>query len=447
MSFGRVYYKLNITAASPLAVGSGANADSDKDLIVDSEGVPFIPATSIAGAVRSYLAGKYGIPETNALFGYIADSREANDKQKSGSEEHQAQKSQVRFYDAYYSGKDKYFITNRDCVALEDKVAKPGAKFDFEALETGAKFVSYIELLTTDEKYREMIEDALSAIDSGVIRFGGKTSRGYGRVGLDVSKKGIDSVDDWLKFDMYDEGDWNEGDDFALTESSPFTLKLKLNSLGGLSIREYSTGVGEPDYRTLSLQNDKPDSERTPVIPGTAFAGVIRHRFEELAGSEMTKELFGYVKINDTARAGTEKDKSADGKTASKSKILFSESTLKEGCYKVITRNAIDRFSGATKNGALYTEKAYFGGNTVTEIVFTEKPTEDEVKYLSICLADLHNGFLAIGGLTSIGRGLFCIESINDKECDFSSPKEICALIDECFTGGAVNESGTNDAD
>ncbi len=426
MNFERIYYKLDIESESPLSVGSGANTNTDNDIIVDSTGVPFIPASSIAGVLRHYLSKKTDRVTVNKLFGYIPDSREAYNRQKSGDEEYRKRQSLIRVYDALYVGKDSFFITNRECISLENKVAKNKAKFNLEALEAGAEFISYIEL--SDKSYSDVIENAFSAIDSGVIRFGSKTTRGYGRVKIKVKKKTITDSSEWLDFDMYDDKCWSSASEIQLDDISKNTIRLKLKSVGGLSIRVYSTepcisGKNMPDFSTISLKNGD------PVIPGTSFAGTIRHRFEELAGKEKTENLFGFVH-----------DKKTYGNNeACKSKIIFSESKLSNGEYKTVTRSAVDRFSGKVKRGALYTEKAYFYGETETEISFTREPTKDELMFLSICFADLNNGFIGIGGLTSIGRGLFNIISINGVNADFSSPKEIFSLISQC-TGEVQHE-------
>ena len=47
--------------------------------------------------------------------------------------------------------KKKYFVGIRDCVALEDKVSVKNHKFDFECVETGAEFVTYIEIEDTEK--------------------------------------------------------------------------------------------------------------------------------------------------------------------------------------------------------------------------------------------------------------------------------------------------------
>jgi hypothetical protein len=106
---------------------------------------------------------------------------------------------------------------------------------------------------------------------------------------------------------------------------------------------------------------------------------------------------------------------------------------LKNGTFKQITRNAINRFTGSTKDGALYTEMTYYYGETELEILFKDKPNESIINALAVCVADLHYGFLCVGGLTSIGRGLFEITTVNGKRLDtddvFSFIKEELADV------------------
>ena len=108
------------------------------------------------------------------------------------------------------------------------------------------------------------------------------------------------------------------------------------------------------------------------------------------------------------------KDKKKDDKTPSacKSRITFSESRLSGGQWKKLTRNSLDRFSSATKDGNLYTEQTYYGGETELEITVDSKLLKTYLSPLSCVLKDLHFGYLAVGGLTAVGRGLFEIKNI-----------------------------------
>ena len=63
----RVYYRYIFRLKSPLALGSGISDNTDSDVLLDSRGVPYIPATSIAGVIR------HSVDEDTAreLFGTI----------------------------------------------------------------------------------------------------------------------------------------------------------------------------------------------------------------------------------------------------------------------------------------------------------------------------------------------------------------------------------------
>ena len=89
-----------------------------------------------------------------------------------------------------------------------------------------------------------------------------------------------------------------------------------------------------------------------------------------------------------------------------------------------MSRNAIDRFLGSTAEGALFTEKIYIGGETTLDISFGDPYntavvySDDFIKALAATLTDLHEGYLAVGGATSVGRGVFSITHINGDEFD-----------------------------
>lgn len=381
------YFNIVFRLASPLAIGSGENANSDSDIILDSCGKPTIPATAIAGVFRHYL----GAQGQNDVFGYVngSDSRE----------------SKLRFYDAQLISDDS-FTTIRDSVKLENKVGVKGAKFDLEAVETGIEFATVIELNSADGAETDIL-GALSAIDAGFLRIGSKTSRGYGQLKVVSLKKAeFDLPDDkseWLDFDGFDADD-KHYKECALPDiaDSFVSIKMKLKQNGAISIRSYTVknadDIGSADYIQLSLKNG------TPVIPGTSWAGAFRDHFKSLSNDTdgmLTKELFGFVD-----------EKTKDQK---KSLIYFSESEISGGEMKVITRNSIDRFTAGTKDGALYTEKTCYNGSCELEIFINKNGLQDAEKDLAlICAAicDLDKGYLSVGGLTSVGRGMFTVESI-----------------------------------
>lgn len=377
----RVYYRYIFRLKSPLALGSGISDNTDSDVLLDSRGVPYIPATSIAGVIR------HSVDEDTAreLFGTI----------QNGSGE----MSKVLTYDAVCTGENS--VSVRDSVRLNNKVAEDTGKFDFEAVETGAEFRGYIELADCGADGDSVINEAFQKINAGLLRFGHKTTRGYGTVAVEgLQRIGFSDADAWLDFDMFDDECWKNAQAVELTKPSDLTgITLSLKQRGGISIRRYSTDVSDgenaaPDYEQLSLRSG------VPVIPGTSWAGAFRARFCEFAGEEKADGLFGHIEEN---------VKQARNK---KSAIYFSESMLDGGYYKTVTRNSIDRFTSGTNDGALYTEKTYYGGSTELELLFTEKQSDDVKRAVLAVIADLDNGFLSVGGLTSVGRGLFSVEKL-----------------------------------
>ncbi len=387
------YYRISFDLASPLALGSGENDSTDRDLLRDSAGTPYIPASSVAGVVRECLEKKDKALAEKYL-GNVKKKTKDSDSDQSGSE--------VIFYDATIK-EGTPLVTVRDSVALDEfKTAKSGAKFDMEVLEPGVRFVTYIE-----QDYRNGYEDDYGAEIAKVFLsklpvFGAKGMRGYGAISnVEVSEKTFDmqnDLSDWLEFDPYAEStSWDETK-IVPEKTDTRAIKLKVRLKGGISVRRYTTKVSTDD-------NTEPDMEQmttadnTPVIPGTTWAGAIAHRMKEFGIN--TDNIFGFVNGNvDKMR----------------SKIWFGETYLRDGDFKTLSRNAIDRFSGGTVDGALFTERIYYGGEGDLTIGWkSDDPIPDEEKKaLAATLTDLHFGFLVVGGETSIGRGIFIIDSIND---------------------------------
>lgn len=380
------YYKIKFRLESPLAVGSGENIHTDSDVILDSVGNPVIPATAFAGVVRHWLGVE--CDNRSDTFGFINGQESCESK--------------VIFNDAVLVSDS--FISPRDCVALKDKVGIKGAKFDMEAVETNAEFITLFELRDYDE-YDSQIYDALTALNNGFLRIGSKNSRGYGQIKITSLKtaefdlNNAESKKEWLDFEPFDYSSDKCYKDCDLSGKYPedFTkIHLELRQQGAVSIRSYTVknpeDIKSADYIMLSTRDE------VPVIPGTSWAGAFRDRFSQFAGDEnLVKEVFGYV------------DK--DNKTQKKSAIYFSESRIENGEWKIVTRNSIDRFSAGTKDGALYTEKTCYNGKCCLDIVVADIENINKAKkILSAVICDLDRGYLSVGGLTSVGRGMFSVE-------------------------------------
>ena len=424
---GKKYLRIEFSLASPLIIGCGKNENTDNDVLTNNLGIPYIPGTAIAGVIRSSVedAGVDDDSDMDKVFGFI-------DGEKS-------RESSILFYDANIVGSDRerFNISIRDSVALDEyKTAKDGAKFDMEVLEPGVSFVTYAELNEDDDiKDRQgMFWEAIKSIwKAEIITFGGKSTRGMGAVKVNSIKEATfdfsekEDIKKWLKFNMYEDNVWEDVTVETRESSGIYVLDLKLKLLGGISIRRYSTNVEEADYEQLTVMSPDKEDEDIPVVPGTSWAGAFRHRIEELAGGSgkaLTDEWFGKV---ETGGNGNK----------TRSRITFSESQISGGAFKEITRNAIDRFTGGAADGALYTEKTYYGGDTELKIVIKSDSIDENFgNALAAAIADLHGDYLAVGGLTAVGRGLFKVTAVNGANNieEISAEelyKKICGILSE----------------
>lgn len=403
------YFAIQIKVVSPICVSSGVADYTDSDVMRNGDGEIFIPGTSLAGAFRNYTEQK---KDEDSIFGY-----------SKGDDGHM---SSVFISDLYFDKGVK--ISERDQVQL-DRNKQVNNKFDTEILETGAEGTIYLHYIIrekdkSDNEFNKEIANIIKAIQEGHIRIGSNKNRGFGRLEIVSVKSRVfasDSLDDMLKFksdsykniELYDDDkDINDNLDAAdgLSDGKYIKISVPLKLSGGISIRKYSTEPKKADYEHIKC-NAK------PIIPGSSWNGAIREMctriLEELLNdSDAVKKYidkwFGFVKIG---------EKGSEVK-ATQSMIVFGESIISGGKDKVLSRNKVNRFDGSTVNGALYTEKAHFGGTTTLEIMI--RKTEPEYKALAglieLVIEDIKEGYVSIGGQAAIGRGIFEAGDIAEKE-------------------------------
>ncbi len=404
----RIYIAADITLASPLSICSGLSKNTDNDVLKNSLGEIFIPGTSLAGAMRNYLENDNNSP---SIFGYADGDK--------------GEMSSLFIADTYI---DKTNISVRDGVELnKDKIAIDNQKYDYEIVETGKGTIRIEVIIREKDENKDKLKDIcniLKGISNGDIRFGYKKNRGLGKLKVTkVYKWEFDktSVENWIKFneqtleeqkhlDNCEWENWQNYNDNLEVNTKYISISLPLKLTGGISIRKYSTASYNADFEHITIQQlyeNVKQAKRLPIIPGTSWAGAIRHRAEkilselgcsETKSEQLIKKWFGYVDANNT------KNK------ACQSMVVIDESILENSNPLITVRNNVNRFSGATVEGALYKEKAYFGGNTELKIK-VQKDKDDLYKsliaLLYLIMKDIEKGYLSIGGATAIGRGLF----------------------------------------
>lgn len=461
------YYRIKFKITSPLSIGSGNEKYSDSDIAVDGRGYPYIPGTALAGVYRHLfpndVADEFFGPELN----------EIRKKQAINEGRNVLTDSLIVVYDGVIQNPNSMVIKNRDMVALDEyKVAKKGAKFEFQILEPGAVFVTYIEQNMTHEEEAFILDEIAYAWKNKEILLGAKTGRGYGATevvelmecSFDLTKR--EGRRAWLEFDMYKENEWHTcecidclsdmktkckgetADDATVKrfqiiqtrrQKDEVDILLSLKLCGALSVRQYSTDIHGADYSQLTLSDDASNPNGTPVIPGTSWAGAFRAQMEKLDPKNfgrnelLTKKIFGDAKEKKRSKKDVQNGCEVTDRTVQnqKTRVRFSESQFEKGSgrWEHYTRNAIDRFSGGTVEGALYTEHTYFDGKTDVRIVCDYSQTQGKQRLddgeresfasvLAAAILDLHEGFMSVGGLTAVGHGIFQVERavINGQE-------------------------------
>lgn len=386
----RMYYALKVEFISPLCVSNGENMVADKDVLKNGSGEYFIPGTALAGALRNTLM----LEKNEAGIMGFSDGEKGN-------------MSSVFISDVCLSDVK---TTVRDCNQLTENKTSAN-KFDMEIIEAGAKGIIYINYIVREnyipeDDYNKAMANLFNKLDNGEIRLGASKNRGFGRLKIKSLYECVfdrTDVDKYITFsrdtkniEKYNTvyNDWNEKfinkDILNADDYIKITVPLKLE--GGISIRVYSTEPYQADYEHIT-------NTLKPIIPGTSWNGAIRAQI---------RKLLDEMGLNKDAR-----NKCIDmwfGSTNKQSIIVIGESEIEGATAFIMTRNKINRFDASTINGALYTEKSYAGGKTKLEIMVKKDKScnyEALLEMLELVIFDLQNGYLSVGGLTSIGRGIF----------------------------------------
>lgn len=398
----RDYYEIDIELQSPLNVSNGENIYTDSDVMVNGNQEYIIPGTSLAGAFQNYIYDSFEEKDVTDIFGFS----NAEDGRMSP-----LYLSDLVLHSADGLGNAK--LMTRDFVSLNESKGVDN-KFDAQVIETGAKGTIRIEHVQREESGTQIepyITQIIHGIQNGDIRFGGNKNRGFGRLKvLKIRAKSFKKTDKVLFFEFLEnpKSGFGEGEDFekwsknhSHQKKTYFKVRVPLKITGGISIREYSALPGEPDYGHITCNSKQ-------VIPGTSWNGALR------AGAFRLLKDFGMS--SDSARKWIE-TWFGDEEGTEQSRIVFSESIIKDNQMVSMTRNQIDRLTGGTIDSALYTEKTSFGGETVLEYLIKVKEYSNAlIKLMEFVVQDLLNGYIAVGGLTAVGRGLF----VKNGEIDYS---------------------------
>lgn len=440
----RFLARLVIEAVTPLAIGSGDNnIQTDALVVLDVNGLPYIPGTSLAGVLRHAVVNESG---DESFFGYSALNdlsnrtgsliifTEARMIGKDGIVIDGLQK--IDFGDDFYS----YFkeLPIRQHVRINSKgAAKEGGKFDEQVVFKGTRFCFEIEMVSDGNNW-DNFEKVLKQMRTNSFRMGGKTRSGLGEMNViscHTAKLDLENGEDLKAYlnkssSLMKSANWDYWTEMQIEKEKSKDFVEYTLTLTPVDFFLFGSGMGDADADIIPVKETYINWEKgtaqmeieTLLIPGTSIKGALSHRV-----AYYYNKLKGFYIGNPEAKTGSENiavnqifgfegRKNGDKTVGQRcGNILISDIIEKRECVdKILNHVAIDRFTGGAMDGALFSEKTTFltGKNAkkafVIKLLLKNEPYEKEVvESLETALKDICKGILPLGGGVNRGNGCF----------------------------------------
>lgn len=423
----RFLARVVLEAETPLAIGSG-NKDitSDSAIAKDINNLPYIPATTIAGILRSLISddsffGSSAIVQNEGSKIIFSDGKIINSKGEviDGLNMTAIDDELLKNY---------IYLPIRQHVRINDKgTHEQLGKFDQELVYMGTRFCFEIEMVGR-EGDDSAFEHIISELGNTQFRVGSGTRNGFGKV------KCVSILKKTLNLRNNDELYSYLNKPSSLTKSDFWTNceLFSLNPTEEDNMDRYSLSIKPSDFFIFSSGFGDQDADMTPVktsiviwdgckgkikhnlilIPGTSVKGALSHR-TAYHFNKLSKFFVG----DDNAKVGNENEAirqlfgyNENGKPVKRGNVIISD-IISNLVYneKIIKHTAIDRFTGGTIDGALYDEKTIYGDNLSFETtIYVSKGIDDKIiKSFELALKDLCTGLLPLGGGVNRGNGIF----------------------------------------
>ena len=417
----------NMKLVSAAHFGGEGEGVADMKILRDpKDGVPLLPGTSLAGALRSYLA--------DVLDGYLSKENGSVSRLFGATRSDDlGSQSPLIVFDSLGKIPDGLAIEIRDGVAINSAAgtAEPHKKFDIELIPAGTEFPVRMDLIVKkseeESKLVSLLAKTLDGLCRGDISLGMRRSRGLGEVtagNWKAKRFDLTNQPGWLEWVTSDHENPIESltgfdtsvkallkgwDDSELTLKSGFESELsKIHDNRKRAVIKAFLTVKE-DLLIRSPGDDPAcadvvhlKSADKPVLAGTSLAGAIRAQALRIAhlfttdGQQWIDNLFGPLLENDDDSSNSEPQLS---------KLRFSERPLSNLDTRRQERIANDRFTGGVVSGALFDEDVHNGGDVEVRMEL-RCPGKAETGLLLLLLKDLLSGDIPVGGSVSIGRGI-----------------------------------------
>ncbi len=421
---GRMLLKGQLKLIAPLIIGGGRGLYGDSDIVVlkDEVGRPFIPSSSITGALKhAFEDYKYLGHETN----YEENKRwfwgGEYKVEKNGERITRTCQSALVIGDMVISEGSKALVTLRDGIKIDRKtgVVESGKKFDFEIVQPGTAFNFEMEVIIREafdgEIFRSIFDWIAAILSSGEFAIGSRTGQGFGLCKLEnltayeFNYANRDHIIAWLSKGYTAAQLAYDPEKVPLPfqpRSKTFRIDASLTVKSALIVGSYPGNTQAPDKVHISSPNHDGSGD-IAVLPGTSLRGAIRYRAERIVNTlngnsdDGLRGLFGWV--------DSERDSAAK---PIKGRIRIKEKQIPKNTYReeIQSRIRIDRFTGGVINNALFDSMPIWAQQSNEPMVTLDleiKGFEDwEAGLMFLVLKDLWNGDLAVGGEKNVGRGV-----------------------------------------
>ncbi len=435
----RIVVEGDLVLQTPAHFGNGDGNDLvDMPLLTDplDDKTPLLTGASIAGALRGYLHEReHGF---RAKVDMRAESASVllfgGNKGYDYGEQSPLIVEDARGKEAAIELRDGVRLAGTSRTGAHDKL------FNIEMWEAGTTFPLRFELIVRQRDdasaLKKALATALAGFNDGSITIGARKRRGYGQVSVtgwrskEYNLANATELLDWIAHGA-DELSGAANPDIMQAigagetiadQRQAFRLKAEFFLDGSLLIRSGSgpgieqaaaDGADVPRPDIMHLHSARPtsssDSTRmhSPILSGTSLAGALRARAFKIArliapptetGKEAARNLIDGM-------FGADMDTGAEPEASRM--IVYERVVSGVENTSVQNRVSIDRFTGGTRDGALFNEQPLFGGrqSLVTVDLQLANPQEYEIGLLLLLLKDLWTGDLLLGGEISVGRG------------------------------------------
>jgi len=440
-----------IEVETPLKVGSGnKNLITDSPVMVDANGLPYIPGTSLCGVLRHMLADSGLSGEViDDIFGYETDREDSG------------KGSRIVVSDAVMIGHNgegieglanideghcfyKHFFNlpvRQHCRMTDRGVAatQEHGKFDEQVVYKGTRFTFELELQDNGSSI-DGWERILATLASPLFRIGGGTRKGFGALSIKGCRKNsydltaADELENYLQRTGSLRFPPPEEKTAHLSQAEPPTSAVTYRlQLQAEDFFLFGSGYGDAEVDMRPVTEEKVIwaeglprfTDELVLIPASSVKGAISHRMafhynrlqhvfvdplqkSEEERTQHTGEANEAVKTLFGSAGGNQQ-------TGTRGKAIFSDIYLTRAPEndKILNHVSIDRFTGGAINGALFSEKLFASEQPIEMCIYLESDafglteSENVQKAFEQTLTDITMGMLPLGGGVMRGHGVF----------------------------------------